>query len=95
VKLEREGQKIDLGGIAKGYPARGELRSVTIVHPDSMLADVLATTVFILGLKKGLEFINHFVDVDVIMITDDKIYLSQNLVNDFRLLEKGFLLFQI
>ncbi len=78
-----------------GYPARGELRSVTIVHPDSMLADVLATTVFILGLKKGLELINHFTDVEAIMITDDKIHLSHSLVNKFHLIEKDFLLFQL
>jgi FAD:protein FMN transferase len=78
-----------------GYSARSELRSVTIVNPDSMLADVLATTVFILGLKKGMELINHFNGIEVIMITDDKIYLSQNLVNKFHLIEKDFLVFQI
>ena len=78
-----------------GYPAKSELRSVTVIHPDSMLADVLATTIFILGMGKGVELIKHFGDVELIIVTDKRIYLSHNLVKKFHLIEKGFEIFQI
>jgi len=79
-----------------GYPARNGLRSVTIIYPDAMLADVLATTLFILGLKKGIKLVKRFSDIEVIMISENrKIYLSGSLVGKFQITEKGFSLFQI
>ncbi|MFC1833380.1 FAD:protein FMN transferase [Thermodesulfobacteriota bacterium] len=39
-----------------GYPARG-VQSVTIVAPDGVTADALATAVFVLGPGQGLEII--------------------------------------
>ena len=79
-----------------GYPASSGLRSVTIIHPDAMLADVLATTLLILGLEKGVKLLKHFSDIEVIMISmDRRIYLSGSLVRKFQITEKGFSLFQI
>ncbi len=79
-----------------GYPASSGLRSVTIIHPDAMLADVLATTLFILGLEKGVKLIKRFSDIEVIIISEDrKIYLSGSLLGKFQITEKGFALFQI
>jgi FAD:protein FMN transferase len=79
-----------------GYPASSGLRSVTIIHPDAMLADVLATTLFILGLTKGVKLLKRFSDIEVIMISENrKIYLSKSLVGKFQITEKGFSLFQI
>jgi len=79
-----------------GYPARNGLRSVTIVHPDAMLADVLATTLFILGLEKGVKLLKRFSDIEVIMISGNrKIYLSGSLFGRFQITEEGFSLFQI
>ena len=78
-----------------GYPAKSKLRSVTVIHPDSMLADVLATTIFILGMENGIELIKHFDGVELIIITDKRIYLSRSLVKKFHLIEKGFELFKI
>jgi len=79
-----------------GYPASSGLRSVTIIHPDAMLADILATTVFILGLEKGVKLLKRFSDIEVIMISENRIiYLSRNLVKKFQVTEKSFSLFQI
>lgn len=79
-----------------GYPASSGLRSVTIIHPDAMLADVLATTLFILGLEKGVKLIKRFSDIEVIIISEDrKIYLSGSLFRKFQITEKSFALFQI
>ncbi len=45
-----------------------ELRSATVLAQDSTTADALSTTVFVLGVKKGLELINSIPSVDAIII---------------------------
>jgi FAD:protein FMN transferase len=78
-----------------GYPVDSRLRSVTVIHPDAMLADVLATTLFISGLEKGIKMLRCFADIEVIIVHEDKkIYLSKGLLNQFQLTEKGYSLFQ-
>ena len=62
-----------------GYPAKG-LKSVTIICPDTELADALATAVFVMGKQKGLDFINQLTAVECILVTDeDEILTSKNL----------------
>ena len=79
-----------------GYPANSGLISVTIIHPDSMLADVLSTTIFILGLEEGVKLLKRFSDIDVIIIHENgKIYISRSLVGQFQIVEKGYSLFKI
>lgn len=53
-----------------GWPARGIL-SVTIICQDAELADGLATTVFILGVKDGLNLVNHLVGVEAVLISEN------------------------
>ena len=77
-----------------GYPAESGLRSVTVLHPDSLLADVVTTAFFIAGLEKGMSILHHFKVLDFIIIDQDRnIYLSRSLVNQFKLIEKGYSLF--
>ena len=45
-----------------------ELRSVTILGPSATRTDALSTSVFVLGLKKGLELINSLDDVEAVII---------------------------
>jgi len=43
-----------------GKPVENDVASVTVVHPNSaMLADVLSTTLFVLGRKEGTEFLSR------------------------------------
>lgn len=51
-----------------GYPVNNEFLSVTIISDTSMLADACSTAVFVLGLEKGIEFLNQFNNVDYIFI---------------------------
>jgi thiamine biosynthesis lipoprotein len=44
--------------------------SATVVAPGAMLADALATAAFVLGPKKGVEFLNR-VGVDGLIVTPD------------------------
>lgn len=79
-----------------GYPTENNLLSVSIVSDNSFDADALSTSVYVMGLEKGMEFIEKMPEVEVMFITEDlEVYLSSGLkdivtVNssDFKLIEK-------
>lgn len=50
-----------------GYPAQ-ELASVTVLAPSGVLADGLATAVFIMGPEKGMELVESWPGVDAVII---------------------------
>ena len=80
-----------------GYPAENNLLSVTIISESSFDADALSTAVYIMGLEKGMEFIENREDVEVMFITDElDVYLSSGLDkiveiknSDFELIENN------
>ena len=45
-----------------------ELRSVTIIGPDATTTDSLSTSVFVLGLEKGLALVNRLPGIDAILV---------------------------
>ncbi|MCF6281560.1 MAG: FAD:protein FMN transferase [Candidatus Polarisedimenticolaceae bacterium] len=45
-----------------------QLRSVTIIGADATTTDALSTTLFIMGLKKGLALIETLTDIDAVII---------------------------
>ena len=62
-----------------GWPSTG-LKSVTVMCANAELADALATSVFVLGVKKGLQLINTLNDIECILVTDNNEFLtSENL----------------
>lgn len=67
-----------------GYPTKGII-SATVLTDGPILADALATAVFVLGEKKGLALIEKIPDTDLILITESKkgtkIILSRGLKN--------------
>lgn len=60
-----------------GYPTTG-IKSVTIVCPDAEVADALATSVFVLGKKAGLELVNKLKSVECLIVTDKDEVLTSN-----------------
>ncbi len=63
-----------------GYPVENNLYSVTIISDISEDGDALSTSVFALGLDKGLNLINSLENTEAIFITDkNKIILSEGL----------------
>lgn len=54
-----------------GYPIRHEVTSVTVLAKNCMLADACATAAIVLGLDKGLEFIESMDDVEAYFIYRD------------------------
>ncbi|MGE0087895.1 MAG: FAD:protein FMN transferase [Bacteroidales bacterium] len=62
-----------------GYPSTG-IESVTIFTTNAELADALATSVFVMGLETGLDFVNQLKGVECIIVNDkNKIYTSENI----------------
>lgn len=62
-----------------GFPVENIPVSVTVVAPDCITADGIATGVFVLGIEKGLKLINKIKDVECLIIDKDKkIYKSSN-----------------
>ncbi|MCD8444003.1 FAD:protein FMN transferase [Tenacibaculum finnmarkense] len=61
-----------------GYPVEG-IKSVTVLSPDAELCDAIATTIFLKGVKKGLDFVNQFFDIRCFIIDDnEKKHFSKN-----------------
>ena len=66
-----------------GEPARSGLRSVTVVHESSMIADARSTTLFVLGLEAGLRYCAEH-QIEAVFITEDKeIYVTEGLRDRF------------
>ncbi|MBO3697185.1 FAD:protein FMN transferase [Roseivirga sp. E12] len=62
-----------------GYPTTG-IKSVTIVSANPELADALSTSVFVLGVEKGIYLINQLEGVECLIITDgDELVTSDRL----------------
>lgn len=62
-----------------GLPTTG-IKSATIISPDAELGDALATSVFVLGVDKGLALINKLKNVEALIISDDdQLHMTNNL----------------
>ncbi len=62
-----------------GRPA-GELMSATVVGPDAVLTDALSTSVFVMGVDKGLTLIGTLPDYEGIAIdVEGRVYYSDGL----------------
>ena len=64
-----------------GYPASGDLLSVTIVSEDGTLADGLSTALYIMGYEKACSFWReHQEEFGMILITSDsELHVSEDL----------------
>lgn len=73
-----------------GYPADSELMSVTVISKGSMEGDALSTAAFVLGLEKGLEFIEGLQGIDAIFITKNRqVVMTQNIRQDLYITEES------
>ncbi|WP_390822364.1 FAD:protein FMN transferase [[Muricauda] lutisoli] len=62
-----------------GYPSKGIL-SATIFTQNAELADALATSIFVMGVETGLDFINQLKGVECIIVDqDNKVMTSKNI----------------
>lgn len=76
-----------------GYPIENSLIGINIISDKSIDGDALSTTIFSLGLEKGLEVINGIDNTEAIFITKDKkVYLSKNINTNFTLTNNNFII---
>lgn len=54
-----------------GFPCENELASVTIICDQSADGDTLSTSCFLMGLEKGLAYVNDLEDVQAVFITKE------------------------
>lgn len=74
-----------------GYPSDSGLQSVTVIYPDSTVADALSTALFLLGTEKAETVLSYYPDAMVLFLTDDnEILCSSELKNKFTLTESGY-----
>lgn len=74
-----------------GFPVDNGLVSVSIVSKSSIDADALSTSLFILGIEKGMEFLRQFPDTYAVFIDkDNKVYLSPGAGKVFTLQDKDY-----
>ncbi len=65
-----------------GWPVTG-LTSATVFAPKAELADALATSVFVMGIETGLDFINQLPGIECVIVDDQgKIHKSENIKLD-------------
>lgn len=76
-----------------GYPVENGLVSVSIIATSSIDADALSTSLFALGLTKGMEAAKTLPGVHVIFIDDkNKVYLSPGTNKIFSLTNQAYVL---
>jgi thiamine biosynthesis lipoprotein len=62
-----------------GKSARS-VRSATVLGPDATLTDALSTTVFVLGVERGMELVSRLPDVEAVVVdADGRIFYSDGL----------------
>ncbi len=76
---------------ATGYPASSGLEQVTIIARRSMDADALSTSVFIMGIERGVALVESLEDVEAIFVTEDReVHLSAGVGTDFTLTDESY-----
>lgn len=62
-----------------GYPSSG-IVSVSVFAPRAELADALATSIFVMGIEVGLNFVNQIKNIECIIVDDKgKIHSSKEI----------------
>ena len=73
-----------------GFPAESDLVSVSVIAPEGYVADSLSTAVFVIGLEKGLSFLES-AGLDGILVNADKmVYITRNLKGKIEILNKAY-----
>lgn len=71
-----------------GYPANKN-RSVTVVAKSALLADILSTSLFVMGPKKGLELVESLGEVEAVFVgADNQVVISSGLQGTLNVVRK-------
>ncbi len=80
-KFEKDGKEYHhILNTKTGYPVDTDLASVTVISDDATKADILSTTLLIMGLNEGLSFIEKQEGIEALFITNDgEIHISSGI----------------
>ena len=71
-----------------GAPSEKGIAGVTVLSEASVDGDALSTSIFVLGLQKGMELINSTDGVECLMVTTEgEVFFSDNMEQYFRYYE--------
>ncbi|MBO3755520.1 FAD:protein FMN transferase [Streptococcus suis] len=74
-----------------GYPVENDISGVTVFSKTSIQGDALSTTLFLLGVEKGLDFINQMDGVEAVFIDKERgVHLSDGLKESFELTNEEY-----
>jgi thiamine biosynthesis lipoprotein len=73
-----------------GYPVNNGIESVTIISDLSIDADALTTTVFAMGVDKGLALLEELTIDGIIIDQDKNIFITKEIQNQFELKDDSF-----
>lgn len=65
-----------------GYPVDNEIASVTITNNDSLLGDILSTSVFILGEASGKQLLENYYPTSFAVFIDKNLQITTNKENN-------------
>lgn len=70
---------------ATGKPAEGTLLSATIISEDGTLADAMSTSMYLMGAEGAESYWKENGDeFDMILVTEDQIYITEGIADDFQ-----------
>lgn len=74
-----------------GYPFDNDIAGVSIISQTTMGGDALSTAVFGKGIEEGMALIESLEDVEAVFVrSDNSVYLSSGLVDNFELMDDDF-----
>lgn len=74
-----------------GYPIQNGLESVTIIGKDAVEAEALTKGIFVMGVQKGLKYIEGLDGVEALFITkDQKIHATSGLKNRLNITDTNY-----
>ncbi|MDD2653971.1 MAG: FAD:protein FMN transferase [Candidatus Omnitrophica bacterium] len=56
-----------------GFPSDSKVISATVLAPDCLSADALATTIFVLGKTKGMDLVKYYKNTKALIYTEDEV----------------------
>lgn len=73
-----------------GYPAKNDLRSVTVVSDTGAVSDGLSTASFVLGKAKGRKLLDKYNAEGIFVDKKNRVYVTDGLKHAFRLLAEDY-----
>ncbi|MNJ35989.1 Thiamine biosynthesis lipoprotein ApbE precursor [compost metagenome] len=76
-----------------GYPIQNGLESVTIIGKDAVQAEALTKGIFVMGVEKGMDYIEGLDNVEAIFIVEgQKIYATSGLKDRLKIIDTSYAL---